>query len=247
MSINNVKNFIKPLVPTPLRRWMRRQQHRLMHWRRARFDSLWRLKPYSDVFGLDTGGLPVDRYYIDGFIAIHMADIKGRVLEIADNRYTLRFGEGRVTQSDVLHVMDGNPKATIVADLTRADHIPSNTFDCIICTQTLQCIYDMPAAIRTLYRILKPGGVILVTSHGIGQLSRRDVELWGEYWRMTTLSIKKLFEEVFLPENIEVKAYGNVLSTIAFLHGLVTEDLQQKELDYHDPNYEMLITLRAVK
>jgi ubiquinone/menaquinone biosynthesis C-methylase UbiE len=44
-----------------------------------------------------------------------------------------------------------------VADLTHADHIPSDTFDCIICTQVLFLIFDVRTAIRTLYRILKPG------------------------------------------------------------------------------------------
>jgi hypothetical protein len=34
---------------------------------------------------------------------------------------------------------------------------------------------------------------------------------------------------------------------ISFLHGLSAEELSQEELDYHDPNYEILITLRVVK
>lgn len=33
-------------------------------------------------------GFPVDRYYIEGFLAEHAQDIYGRVLEIADNKYT---------------------------------------------------------------------------------------------------------------------------------------------------------------
>jgi ubiquinone/menaquinone biosynthesis C-methylase UbiE len=69
-----------------------------------------------------------------------------------------RFGGERVIQSDVLHAAAGNTTATIVADLTRADHIPSETFECIILTQTLQYIYDVRAAIGTLYRILSRVG-----------------------------------------------------------------------------------------
>lgn len=210
------------------------------------FGSLRRVTPISRVFGFDRG-LSIDRYYIEKFLSTHVADIQGHVLEIQDDNYTGKFGGTRISKSDVLHAVEGNPKATIVADLTCADQIPSNTFDCIILTQTLQFIYDVRAALKTLYRILKPGGVLLVTCAGISQIIRYDMERWGEYWRFTTLSSRKLFEEVFPSEQLTIAAYGNVFTALSFLHGLATEELRQEELDYRDPNYEVLITLRAVK
>jgi ubiquinone/menaquinone biosynthesis C-methylase UbiE len=152
-----------------------------------------------------------------------------------------------VAKSDVLHVWDDNPQATIVTDLTCADHIPSDTFDCIIFTQTLQFIYDFHAALRHLHRILKPGGALLATFHGISQISQYDMDRWGEYWRFTTLSAERLFTEFFSPETVTVKAHGNVLTAIACLHGLTVEELTRKELDYRDPHYEVLISVRAVK
>jgi hypothetical protein len=82
---------------------------------------------------------------------------------------------------------------------------------------------------------------------GISQISRYDMDRWGDYWRFTTLSAQRLFEEVFLPANVSVESYGNVLAANAFMHGLVTEDLRVEELDYRDPDYELLITVRAVK
>lgn len=211
-----------------------------------RFGSLRRLEPISHVFGFDRG-MPIDRYYIEAFLATHAGDIRGSVLEIGDSTYTRRFGGERVIRSDVLHVRDDNPKATIVADLTRADHIPSDTFDCIILTQTLQFIYNVRAALRTLHRVLKPAGVVLVTFPGISQISRYDMDKWGEYWRFTTLSARRLFEEVFPSENLQVEAYGNVLVAVAFLHGLAAEELRREELDYHDPDYEVVLTVRAGK
>jgi ubiquinone/menaquinone biosynthesis C-methylase UbiE len=69
-----------------------------------------------------------------------------------------------VTQPDVLNYVEGNPKATIVADLTNAPHIPDNTFDCIIITQTLQMIFEIEVHAE-LHRILKPGGVVLAIRH----------------------------------------------------------------------------------
>jgi len=38
-----------------------------------------------------------------------------------------------------------------------------------------------------------------------------------------------------------------VLAAVAFLHGLAAEDLRPEELDYHDADYELLITVRAIK
>jgi len=88
------------------------------------------------------------------------------VLEIGEVTYTRRFGGDRVTKSDVLHVVEGNPEATIVGDLTNADNIPSEAFDCVILTQTLHLLYDVKTALANLYRILKPGGILLVTVPG---------------------------------------------------------------------------------
>jgi hypothetical protein len=52
---------------------------------------------------------------------------------------------------------------------------------------------------------------------------------------------------VFPPELVSVAPYGNVLSAIAFLHGLAAEELRPEELDHHDPDYQVLIAVRAVK
>jgi hypothetical protein len=110
----------------------------------------------------------------------------------------------------------------------------------------LQYIYDLKATISTLYRILKPGGVVLATIPGIAHISRYDLEHWGEYWRLTSLSAQKLFGEVFPPENVEVQAYGNLLTAAAFLYGLPAEGFKQEELDYQHPDFQVLITARAV-
>ena len=149
-------------------------------------------------------------------------------------------------QSDVLHVVEGDPQATIIADLASADHIPSNSFDCIILTQTLQLIYDVRAALKTIYRILKPSGILLATFPGISQTYDNE---WGDtwYWNFTSLSARRLFEEVFPTEHLKIEAFGNVLAAISFLHGLAVEELRPEELDHREPGYEVTIAVRAQK
>ena len=232
-----------------LSRETRRRLARLAVWPPVgwvRFGDLRRLKPISSDYG-NSRGLEIDRYYIEKFLAEFASDIYGRVLEIKHNTYTKKYGEDRVTKSDVLHPVEGNPDATVVADLTKADHLLSDCYDAIIFTQTLQVIYDIRTVIATLYRLLKPGGVLLATVSGMAQLSLADFDQWGEYWRFTSLTARLLFEEVFPAGNVSVHPYGNVLTAISFLEGLACEDLKQSELDARDRSYEVLIAVRAVK
>lgn len=212
---------------------------------KVRFGDFRRLTPVSQEFG-DGRGLPIDRYYVEVFLEHHSADIHGRVLEVGDDSYTRKYGGQRVTKRDILHVVEGNPSATIIADLTRADHIPSDCFDCIILTQTLHLVYDVRAAIETLWRILKPGGVLLATFPGISQTS---IDQWADtwYWSFTVHSARRLFHEVFPAKNVEIQFHGNVMAATSFLQGLAAEELHQNELDHSDPHYQMLITVRAVK
>ena len=254
----NWANQIKALAKSVARRFIPTTvRQRLWKWRHGLADCppvgqvqlgmMRRLTPISRVWGFDRG-LPVDRYYIEGFLAAHAADIQGRVLEIGDNTYTLKYGGSRVIGSEILHPVEGNPRATIIADLSRGENIPSESFDCIICTQTLMFIFEIHNAIHTLHRVLKPGGVLLMTLAGVShQISRQDMARWGDYWRFTSLSARRLCECVFPPANVTVQAHGNVLAAIAFLHGLAREELRQEELDTKDPDYEVLITARAVK
>jgi SAM-dependent methyltransferase len=209
------------------------------------FGSLRRLTPISRDFGFDRG-LPVDRFYVEQFLSRRRNDIRGRVLEIGGDEYTRRFGGASVTHRDVLHLHAGGPHSTIVADLTDADHIPSEAFDCLLLTQTLQLLYDVRAGLQTAYRILRPGGVLLATFPGISQ---RSSDEWSAYWcwGFTSLSANRLFHEAFPPRGVAVESFGNVLAATAFLHGIASEELEPEELAARDPSYEVLITVRAAK
>jgi glycosyltransferase involved in cell wall biosynthesis/SAM-dependent methyltransferase len=247
-AVERLRGVARTALPAGLRSWIgARLPGASPAARPVRFGSLRRLAPVSRKFGWDRGGLPVDRYYIERFLARHAADVAGHALEVRDDAYIRKFGGARVTRTDVLHPTAGNEKATIIADLTSADHVPSNTFDCIVLTQVLPFIPDVQAAVHTLHRILRPGGVVLATVPGISQIVRYDMDRWGDYWRFTSLSVRRLFECGFPEGEVAIETYGNVLAATAFLQGLSSRDLRPEELDYHDPDYEVVITIRAVK
>jgi SAM-dependent methyltransferase len=208
--------------------------------------DLRRLRPISGNFGSDRG-TPLDRFYIHAFLERHAADVRGSVLEIGEATYTRRYGGARVTQSDILYIDDTNPDATIVADLAHAPQIPDARFDAIILTQTLQFIFDVGAALRTLQRILKPGGVLLLTVPGISPVGAGT--LWGPIWMwsFTEVSMRRLLTEAFGAQSFVLEVHGNVLVATAFLHGLAAEDMQPQELADFDPSYPVIIAARVQK
>jgi len=225
------------------RRWLIRSTRRPKVGR-VEFGDLERLTPISRYWGFDRG-TPIDRLYIERFLDIHASDIRGRVLEFSNNSYTLRFGGERVSRSDVMHPFKGNPNATIIADLTQPEPGLENQFDCIICTQALQCIYEVRRAVTQLHQWLKPGGILLATVPGLSQISREDMRQTGDYWRFTDASMGKMFDEEFGPESYRIQSHGNVLAAVAFLHGIAAEECDESLLLKHDSEYQIILAIRA--
>jgi SAM-dependent methyltransferase len=202
-----------------------------------------RTTPLSNHWGFDRG-TPVDRYYIERFLAEHCRDIRGRVLEVKDSRYTGRYGCG-VEQSDVLDINPANPNVTIVADLAMAATVPADRFDCFVLTQVLQFIPDARAALAHAHRILRPGGVLLATVPVVSRIEPGLVH--GDYWRFTVASCSLLFGEVFGGDHVAVRSYGNVLAAIAFLSGMGYEELSRRELEVNDEYFPVIVAVRALK
>src|SRR5207253_2961548 len=94
-------------------------------------------------------------------------------------------------------------------------------------------------------RVLKPGGVLLLTVPGITQIPRAESSSW--YWSFSSLAAQRLFREAFVDGTIEVESHGNVLAATAFLYGLAERELLDAELDADHPDYPVTITVRAVK
>lgn len=211
----------------------------------VKFGDLGRVEPLSRAFGGDRG-TPLDRYYIESFLAGHALDVKGRVAEIGDAFYTQRFGGENVTTSEIVDAPEScNPNATIQVDLQNEKSIEAHSFDCIIVTQTLHMIYEIRSAIATIHHALVPGGVVLATVPGITSIDACDgPEKW--FWAMTQSAARRLFEERF-GSSVQVEQFGNVLAATAFLQGLALEEVDRSSLDIVDPLYPVITGVRAVK
>ena len=205
------------------------------------------LEPVSRRWGLERGR-PLDRCYIERFLAAHRGDIKGRVLEVKDAGYTRAYGGDAVRQADVLDIDRANPEATIVADLAGPDFDAGDPFDCVILTQTLHIIYDLRAALRQTRRLLADGGVLLCTIPAVSRVNDENGGLEsGDYWRLTQAAVRRLFGEVFRPSDVSIATFGNVRVCSAFLYGLAAEDLSAAELDFVDPWFPLIHCVRVEK
>lgn len=263
-----LRQVARRVVPKKVRRRLRR--------RAVRMGGLRRVTPVSPDFGVYRG-TPVDRHYIEDFIERHDSRIRGRVLEIGEQLYVRERGafaargaggplppvRSGVDQVDILDLAASNPQATIVADLNDPKAaVPTDAFDCVICTQTLQFVYDVPAALRTLRQALKPGGTLLMTVPGISQIV--PVELIQspgitgadypggraallDYWRFTPSAAERLCSDEFGQDGWKVESFGNVLAAVAFLHGLAADDLRPGELGHNDPAYPLLIAITVFR
>lgn len=212
------------------------------HHQRNRASLWYGVKPMSELWGLGRGE-PICRFYVNHFLEQYKSDIRGHCLEFQNDDYSSKYGGTQITKLDILHIDNSNPRATIVADITKPNAIPSDTFDCIICTHVLHVIYDLESAIKELHRILKKGGVLLVA---VPTVSMCDPQ-WHELWRFTEEGLRKTLENRFQKNAITTHAYGNALTAAGQIMGFATEEYAPHELAYHDLRFALEVCARAVK
>jgi SAM-dependent methyltransferase len=233
--------FFRVIIPKPIRTHVRNFL-RLRQVAAARIRMSFKVEPLSKKWGFDRG-IPIHRYYLEQFLEASAFHIKGTCLEFQEDSYTTRFGGLDVSKVDILHIDDTNPEATVIADLTKPNDIPSDSYDCIICTHVLHLLIELNQAIAELHRILKPGGVLLVAVPFVSMYKPGLHDIW----RFTPEGLMDLLSRVFGQGNVQIKSYGNSLTTAGDLRGLVTKEFTQEELDYHDPRFSLEVCARAFK
>lgn len=236
--IHRVRASLVGGLPPSVGNWICRMRHpRVAHL------PIRRVTPVSRCYGLDRGA-PVDRYYIEQFLAQNSRYVRGACLEVQNGGYTRRFGGDRVSRADVLDINPSNGLANIHGDLRHLNEVPDDTYDCVILTQVLQYVDDLGAAVRETFRILKPGGSALVTGPALSLCQDGHVT---DFWRFTPHAIRYILRQSFPEQSIEVRGHGNALVGVAFWLGLAQEDLRRWHLEYYDPDYACVVSARATK
>lgn len=198
------------------------------------------LKPLSYNYGVSRGGHSIARYYIEKFVEEQKEFIKGTVMEIGDDRYSALGGEA-VRDLLILSLDNEKKEHYVKGNLETGEGLRENYLDCMILTNVLSSLFDIQAAVCNIGRALKKGGRAIITVPGIASLYRVQYETYGQFWRFTPSALVQLLNRYIPNIKMNVKVYGNVKTSVAFLYGMTVEDLTQDELDYQDSCYPMVI------
>jgi SAM-dependent methyltransferase len=123
----------------------------------------------------------------------------GRVLDYgcADLPYRYFFGP------DVEFVgadLPGNPHASVILNADATVPVADEGFDSVLSTQVLEHVGDPQLYLSECFRVLRPGGRLLLSTHGIFVYHPDPVD----YWRWTCAGLRHVVEEAgFTVERFE--------------------------------------------
>jgi glycosyltransferase involved in cell wall biosynthesis len=227
-----------------------------LHWRalpivrQLRSLQFRRLRPISNG---SQKGTPIVRYYWDHFLQQYQTDIYGTVLEIGTTATVRKYGGENIIRADAIDLTAHSPQVTVVSDLSRADDITSNQYDCFVNQFTTHLIYDIDAALYHSIRFLRPGGVLLINfpcidyyfSHGLDMGTGKPLFM---YWWFTPIQVENLLRRIGLGEDdYTLECYGNLFARVAYQLNLPAEELTQRELTTSDVGHPLLICARVIK
>lgn len=136
---------------------------------------------------------------------------KGLVLDAGSGRGAWK---SIIERKAVRESVDIAPKAdecvTWIADLTNMPQVPSDRYDAVINHQVLEHVPDPPAAIAEMFRVLKPGGKLVIS---VPHLSRQH-ELPHDYFRFTPNGLERLLRDAGF-DVLSIQHFGGIFS---FLH-----------------------------
>jgi SAM-dependent methyltransferase len=122
----------------------------------------------------------------------HAHYIHGHVLDIGAGNHPRYQHLFRYSEYIKMNLAVG--KNTDAVGTIEAIPFPTDSFDSIICTQVLGDVYNLQQAFIEMQRVVKPGGVILVTENLFDPLHDQP----HDYWRFTRYSLERLAQEAGL-------------------------------------------------
>jgi hypothetical protein len=163
-----------------------------------------------------------------------------------------KWGEDRGNPLDRYHIeqflqqhrLDIRGRVLEVGQRKNADQ--SEKFDYLVLTQVLQILYNLRSWLAYLHHSLVRRSVLLAMVLCASRIDP-DYGMEKDYWRFVRSACKTLFGETFGSDSVRVRAYGNVLVSIAFLAGVATERLSSRELDAHGETFQFLMPVQVEK
>ncbi len=101
------------------------------------------------------------------------------------------------------------PYVDRVSPAERLDFLAAGSVDLVLSTQTLEHVESPARVVAEARRVLRPGGVALLSTHGVFPFHGQP----QDFWRWTHLGLKRLFEEAGF-ESVEVRPTDGIASAV---------------------------------
>ncbi len=167
-------------------------------------------------------------------------DVRGlRVIDVGcgDGPYAKLFaGAAEVVGFD----LPGNPRAQLHGSV-EAIPVADASFDMVLCLQVLEHVPDPAAAVRELRRVVRPGGRVLASTHGVYPYHPNPDDLW----RWTHKGLERLFDENGPWSSVAVRPGAGTAATVAMLVAHVV-DLFFKRARIRAVGTPFVVALNAV-
>jgi SAM-dependent methyltransferase len=167
-------------------------------------------------------------------------DVEGlRVLDVGcgDRPYeSLLAGAAEIVGFDV----PGNAHADLHGSID-ALPVEDASFDVVLCLQVLEHVPDPAAAVRELRRVVRPGGRVLLSTHGIYPFHPNPDDLW----RWTHDGLDRLFSQNGDWSSVIVRPGAGTAATVSMLTAHVI-DLLFKRAGVRPLGIPFVVALNAV-
>lgn len=136
--------------------------------------------------------------------------LEGSILDIGCGDKPYRsFFKNALTYTG-LDIFSG-PSVDIVVEPNAPWDIPSDQYDAVICTQVAQYAKSFELLFSEIFRVLKPGGILLFSV----PFAYNEHDVADDYWRFTKTGLKATFEERY--EIVAVETLGKAGTTLGTL------------------------------
>lgn len=191
--------------------------------------SLRRLMPVCGNFGF-TRGWPVDRYYLDQYIAKISNLVTGNVLEVGV--YVSDPMKKKFPHSKSFHAVDviKTDKVDYAGDIHERSLFSEGSFDTILCFNVLEHCKMPWVVVENMHHWVKKGGQVFC----MVPVTQRRHEDPKDCWRILPQSLEWMFKSF---SKAEIHCRGNPLTAVSALLGIPSDELSKKELDFDHPDY----------